>query len=70
MATKGAQVSNLISDISRLIDSGEYNHSPYDFIEARRLLNNQLPQLIDDYVKEECGKNQTVPEADRDIVYA
>jgi hypothetical protein len=43
----------LIQDISRLIDQAEISKNPYDFIEARRKLNNDLVQAIDEYVEQE-----------------
>jgi hypothetical protein len=49
----GIEVANMIQQIAHYIDSGEYNQSPMEFCEARRLLNNQLPQLIDQWVADE-----------------
>jgi hypothetical protein len=49
----GSVVHNLIYEISRLVDQGEYEHNAEATSEARRLLLNQLPEYIDEYVKEE-----------------
>lgn len=38
--------SEIIQEISRLIDRAELSHNPWDFVEARRLLNNDLVQAI------------------------
>jgi hypothetical protein len=49
----GVEVANLIQRITNLIDRGEYQRNPYDFIEARRLLNNVLPKAVDIWVATE-----------------
>jgi hypothetical protein len=49
----GISVSDMIQRIAHHVDAGEYNNDPLEFREARRLLNNQLPQLIDQWVVEE-----------------
>lgn len=66
----GVEVANLIQNISRLIDKGEYEQSPNDFIEARRLLNNVLPKAVDVWVASErreafeLGTHLNVADAD------
>ncbi len=43
--------NDLIQTISAKIDQAEVNHDPYSLMEARRILNNELPQAIDQYVE-------------------
>jgi hypothetical protein len=43
----------IIQDISRLIDQAEVEHDAAKLIQARRKLNNELPQAVDEYVEQE-----------------
>lgn len=49
----GGKQTFLGIEVANLIDRGEYQQNPYDFIEARRLLNNVLPKAVDVYVATE-----------------
>ncbi|NLG74592.1 MAG: hypothetical protein GX495_21430 [Chloroflexi bacterium] len=45
----------IISEISRCIDMAEIYKDRYQLVQARRMLNNDLPRAIDAYVEEKIN---------------
>lgn len=45
----------IISEISRCIDMAEIYKDRYQLVQARRMLNNDLPRAIDAYVEKKIN---------------